>query len=312
MVLGLTLGLVLGLGERAEAAPFGMPKVVTTLRDNYRAGRFYATDLTPHPSARAALIRSLHPLDLKQNLRSVLRTRLHPVKLVTGIWAPVSLVAQRALADGRIPGASELTSVLKPGTLIATQAAALGGDLAGATMHSLLARMGPVGAAAGLVLRPLLAQSAQIAGLNLGRGLDRHLSVRAALAQGLRDIRPLRELGNVAGYAAGMIAGQVLIPIPVIGALIGSAAGATLGTFMGTWLAKSKTGGALDRWMTEALARWADRLDPPRAVTETAAPVVATAASAVDVPTTTVAASRGGAPDAPDGPDFADLPVARR
>lgn len=228
-------------------------RLVRTAARNYREKRFFAVDLTEHPTVRGALRRSLQPIDLRANLRGALATRLHPLKLFNGWWAPMSLLAQRRLADGQLPSVHELGKALDPWVFGSSLVGGLVGDVAGASVQSMFARGGRVLSIVGLVARPLIGQAFYLLGLEAGLGLREDPSPRRALSRALSALRPLRDLGNLAGYTAGMILGQALIPIPVIGGLIGGSVMGTLGMFLGNLLARSGPGESLDGRLRSAL-----------------------------------------------------------
>ncbi|MBI4861209.1 MAG: hypothetical protein HY815_13270 [Candidatus Riflebacteria bacterium] len=236
----------------------GWPK---TVRTNWKEGRFYATDLTEHPTWQAALKRSMMPVDMSANVKAAFLGKVHPVKLVGNLADPLGIELGRQIASGEGLDFGRLVKSLHPAVVAGTFAGGLAGDVAGAALQSLLAKAGPVGAAAGFFLRPTVAFGAQVFGFNVGQGVAKGMTFRSSLAQGLRDIRPGRDFGQLMGGTLGSLFGQVLIPIPVVGGIIGGMIGGTLGALIGSKLGQVGLTGTLERSVMGLLGRWADAIE---------------------------------------------------
>jgi hypothetical protein len=238
--------------------------LVRTARTNTRHGRFYATDLTVHPSRRAALLQSLAPVDLKGNVRAAFWTKVHPIRFLGNIFDPLTIELSRQIVSGRGLDPGRLIGALHPAVVGATMIGGGAGDIAGAIAQSALARLGPAGAAAGFFLRPAMAFGGQILGMGIGESLAGGDTFGEALAGSLRTIRPGRDGGQLLGGVVGGTLGQVLIPIPVVGGIIGGIVGATLGGLLGNAIARIPGVDRIERAVTGWLGRLADRLEGRR------------------------------------------------
>lgn len=281
-------------------------RMIQQARTNYREGRFYATDLTEHATWQQALRRSVRPTDLSANVRSAFLKGVHPARIVGNLFDPLTIELQRQIVGGEGLSVSRLVRSLNPVVIGTTMAGSLAGDVAGAAVQSVFAGMGPIGAAAGFLARPLLGFSAQIFSYNVGKSVSEGKSFKQGVAQALRDIRPGRDFGQMIGGVLGGVAGQVLIPIPVVGGIIGGMVGGMVGMVVGNLLENHGPTSRLMSWIKGGLSRLADRIEgkklaPPPAPPRAPPPIrVVTPAPAA---TTTVTA--------PPGPLAARPPTAR-
>lgn len=232
-----------------------------TAKTNYAEKRFYATDLSEHSTRMAALKASFAPVDTRANVKAAVYSKVHPMRFVGNIIDPLSIELQRQVAAGKLD-AGRLVQTLNPLIWLPTMAGGAAGDIAGAVVQSSLARLGPIGATAGFFVRPMMGFAGQLLGMNVGESMVRgNATFRGAMAQALRDIKPGRDMGMLAGGVIGSTLGQVLIPIPVVGGIIGGMIGGTIGTFAGQGLAKLWPFSLADRGMRSALGKLADWID---------------------------------------------------
>lgn len=233
---------------------------VRTARDNWRAGRFFATDLSEHGSVRSAVKRSIFPTDPAANMRAALKSRFHWTRLIGAVVAPVTIELQRQITSGEGFDPRRLVQAMDPIVVATTMAGGVAGEVGGAWVQSSLARLGPWGALAGFVARPLISFGASIMGYNIGRNVGAG-GFRGALAGALREIEPGRDLGQIAGYTVGAVLGQALIPIPVLGAIIGGSLMGLVGGSLGTWLTKSGPLAGASRAIKRGLGWLADLIE---------------------------------------------------
>jgi hypothetical protein len=318
--LAMSLALVLavpcrGEGLFAEALRLSSPaEWVRQFQANRAAGRHIALDLSTHPTRMAALKRSFTPLDARANIRSAALGHLHPVNIAWMIALPVIVEAQRQ-AGGKGLNAGEILRQLDPrmlaGSIGGSLVGGMVGAVAGSAAQSALAGLGPVGAAAGFLVRPMIDFMTTVLGMQLGQNLAQGRGFRDALADALLDVSPLRDAGQAMGLSLGFILGQVMIPIPIVGGMIGSTIGGALGAGAGNLLKTIPALGRLDRWISDRLAALAARLRR-RSRGKTSArhgvpPASAATAPPRKRPATAAAPSRDRAT-----PGFEDLPVAVR
>lgn len=247
---------------------------VRTARDNWREGRFFATDNSVHPSPRAAIKRSMFPTDVRANVKAALTQRFHWTRLIGAVISPVSIEAQRQLTSGEGFNMKRLVQAIDPKVMATTMAGGVIGEVGGAMAQSALAKLGPAGAIAGFVARPLISFGASIMGYNIGRNAGAG-SFRSAIAGGLREIEPGRDLGQIAGYTLGAVLGQALIPIPVLGGIIGGTIFGLIGGSVGNWLSKSGPLAGVSNWIKGGLGALADWIEGKKQP----APVAAAAAT---------------------------------
>lgn len=263
-----------------------------TARTNYREGRFYATDLSEHSSWRGALRQSFRPTDLRQNVRAAFLSKIHPARLAGNLLDPLGIELTRQLASGEGLNFGKLASSLHPVVIATTLVGGGIGDIGGAAVQSILARFGPVGATMGFVARPLMAFAGQLFSMNVGQGLVQGKSVRGAIADSLRTIKPERDFGQMLGGVIGGTLGQVFIPIPLVGGIIGGTVGGIVGGLLGNLLKDVPGFSHLFGGMTRLLNRWADSIEgkrrepappPPPVPPLAAAPPAAAAVSLLHV-----------------------------
>jgi hypothetical protein len=248
---------------------------VRTARDNWKAGRFYATDLTEHSTVRGAVKRSIFPTDPKANIRAALKARFHWTRLIGAAVAPLTIEAQRQLTSGNGFNWQRIKEAVDLRVMATTFAGGVAGEAGGAWVQSSLARLGPWGAIGGFVARPLISFGASIMGYNIGRNLDGG-GLRGAFAGALREIDPGRDFGQIAGYTVGAVLGQALIPIPVLGAIIGGSLMGLIGGSIGSWLTKSgplaRISGAIKRGLGWLADKIQGKREPVAQAVEPAAP----------------------------------------
>ena len=240
---------------------------VRTAQQNWRDGRFFATDNSVHPSPWAAIKRSVFPIDVKANVNAAIKARFHWTRLIGAVIAPASIELQREITSGEGVSLKKMVAAIDPKVMATTMAGGMIGEVGGAMVQSTLAKFGPVGAVAGFVLRPLISFWGSMTGYNVGKNLGK--GVRSAIAGGFREIEPGRDLGQVAGYTFGSVVGQALIPIPVLGAIIGGTIGSLIGGTIGNWLGKHGPLAGLNSWMKRGLNALADWIEGTKAVATT-------------------------------------------
>jgi len=265
--LGSSLGSLLASGTSTRLSGreiirgLNPGKMVQTVRQNYREGRFYATDLTTHPTIKAALTRSMAPIDMGANVRATVWNHIHPLKIVASIADPIGLELVRQISSGEGLDFKKLLSALHPTIVGTTMVGAAAGDLAGAVIQSALAGLGPVGAGIGFFLKPALGFGGQVLGYNVGKGIVDGKGFKGAMASAIREIQPGRDVGQLLGGVIGMTLGQVLIPIPIVGGMIGGTLLGVLGAVVGSFLGKHGITASLNNVIRGWLGRLADRLD---------------------------------------------------
>jgi hypothetical protein len=219
------------LRKLREISPYHWTK---TAISNYRAGIWYSRDLVPHLSFKKALMQSLVPLNRAQNTRAVAISAFHSSRLAWLIARPLVFEWTRAAAKGQTLDTQTAMRALHPVPIIATAGLGLASGMLGAWVQSTLARTGPVGAALGFAMRPLIGYGGSILGYSLGKGLLQSKgNLREALRLGIADIEIGRDVGNVIGGTMGIILGQLLIPVPVVGGVIGNIILGTAGMRIG-------------------------------------------------------------------------------
>lgn len=232
---------------------------IRTAAQNYRDGRFFATDNSVHPSPWEAIKRSVRPIDMKANVRAAMAQRFHWTRLIGAVVAPASIEIQRQITSGEGLSASRMLAAVDPKVMATTMAGGVIGEVGGAMVQSGLAKFGPIGAVAGFIARPLISFGASMTGYNVGKNLGKG-SLRKALADGVREIEPGRDLGQIAGYTVGAVLLQALIPIPVLSGIIGGTIGGLIGGTIGNMLAKGPLKG-VSNWMKRGLSRFADWIE---------------------------------------------------
>ena len=288
----------------------------STFVNGWRNGRFIATDLTIHSTWQAALARSFRPVDMGANVRAAVIGNTNPIKLAGKVFDPLGIELQRELVSGQGLDAHRLLRALDPRMIAATAVGGGVGDIAGSVLQSALARLGPVGAAAGFFLRPSMSFAGQIFGMNVGDSIvNGNMSVKGATAAALRQIKPGRDAGQLVGSVIGGTLGQVLIPIPIVGSIVGGMLGGTIGSWVGTKLAHVWPFNKLENAATAWFHHLADKLDGGEKKKD-AQPAATVGPPPVSSDTTAGSAAPRPAPTAlrnplsDDGPSMADLPIA--
>jgi hypothetical protein len=281
---------------------------VREARANAAAGRFFASDLTVHPTRADALHRSFVPVDAHANVAAALRGHVHPLALVGAVTFPIAVEVQRQIAAGEPLNFRRILSNLDARAIAGAALGSFGGGLVGAAggaaLQSALAGFGPAGAAVGLFARPVFDFMAATMGMEVGRELATTGSIRVAVAHSLTSIRPLRDVGQAVGGSIGAIVGQVLIPVPIVGGILGGMVGGIVGAAIGNALARAPVFADIDAAIRDRLTAAADWIlggRRGRARPEPGRPE-ARIASAEGRPAETAAAPPAPDPPAPEAP----------
>lgn len=237
-------------------------RMVRQVRTNYAEGRFYATNFTQHSTIRQAVATSLRPTDVKTNVKASMRGNMHPLQIVGNIAAPIGMEVQRQICTTGKLDFGKLGRALDPGAIIGGAVGSFAADAAGAAVQSGLASLGPWGAVAGFVARPLISYTGYLVGSNFGRSVaGGKPSFRGALAESMRQVNPMRDAGSLLGGSIGGVVGQAIIPIPVVGYIVGTVVGGVVGTVVGDFLGKHGPTGALNNALMSWLGRKADDIE---------------------------------------------------
>jgi hypothetical protein len=319
----LSMSLVLALCGPARAdtrVPLNPAEIWRTARTNYRDGRFYAIDNSQHATWQGALRRSVAPVDMRANVHGAWLKNRNPYKLAGALIDPLQIEFTRQITSGQGLDWMKLARSMHPVTIGSTLVGGTAGDMAGAVVQSSLARLGPIGAAAGFFARPAMAFAGQIIGMNVGDSLWRgDKTFRGSFAQALRELKPGRDTGLLVGGVVGSTLGQALIPVPVIGGIIGGMVGSLVGGAIASGLTNVWPFSALDRLMRRGLGKLANWIDDSKK----ASPASPTSASSSTPPAPAAADATAVSLPRPlperafrvpldDGPSMDDLPLATR
>lgn len=226
------------------------------------AGRHYATDRSTHVTRTAAIARSVRAPALSANLNGSARGFLQPFNLINVVAGPVLGELGRQRVSGGKLRLDALDGRGIAGGIAGGFLGGLAGSVGGAAIQSTLARLGPIGVAAGFLARPVWAMVASTLGVRVGRAAARGGSWRDAVAETLLNIRPMRDFGGAIGASLGAVVGQALIPIPFVGALVGGMVGGAIGSHVGSVLAGLPGFHRVEAAMRDGLAaaaRWVTR-----------------------------------------------------
>ena len=328
------LGLALGCAPTARAEGVipavhsGNPLAwIGEVRANYRNNNFYATDLTTHPTLEGALRRSMAPVDMAANVHSAIAQQFQPLNLAANVLFPIVSQIQRQVAATGSLDLAAIAKTLDPKVLAGSIGGSLAGGflggVAGASLQSALCGLGPVGAAAGFVLNPLINFFMTSIGTQVGQHIGEGQTLRNSFGEAFREIQPIRDTGQALGTGLGYVIGQVLIPIPLVGGIVGSMIGGLVGATASEWLLKIPAVANLESAMRRGLGHFADWIEgkskpatasatTPFATAPPAPSMVAGAdlVSASDPTPTTHRASGGDLPPTDRSvPNFDDVPV---
>jgi len=150
----------------------------------------------------------------------------------------LTLLLQRGLT-GEGVDMSTLATALNPGAIVGGWAGGTVGSVAGSAAQSILAKLGPGGAVAGLAIRPAISIFSTLIGITFGAEIGSgNGDIRDALATAVEEISPTRDAGIAVGGLIGGALGQALIPVFPLGSIIGGMVGGWVGGLAGSLLPK--------------------------------------------------------------------------